>query len=63
MGFFKQPVSSMSDLIGPNVLIGANLGSHFSNKVLQYCDENVIRFLCLPPNLTHFCQPLDVAVF
>ena len=54
---------STSDLVGPIVLIGDNLGSHFSKKVLQYCDENEIRFLCLPPNSTHFCQPLDVAVF
>ena len=63
MWFFKQFVPSTSDLVGPIVLIGDNLGSHFSKKVLQYCDENEIRFLCLPPNSTHFCQPLDVAVF
>ena len=63
MWFFKQFVLSTSDLVGPIVLIGDNLGSHFSKKVLQYCDENEIRFLCLPPNSTHLCQPLDMAVF
>ena len=63
MWFFKQFVLSTSDLVGPIVLIGDNLGSHFSKKVLQYCDENEIRFLCLPPNSAHLCQPLDMAVF
>ena len=42
MWFFKQFVPSTSDLVGPIVLIGDNLGSHFSKKVLQYCDENKI---------------------
>lgn len=51
-----------SDLIGPIVLIGDNLGSHFSEKVLQYCHKNEIQFSCLPPNSTHLYQPLDVAV-
>ena len=63
MWFFKQFVPSTSNLVGPIVLIGDNLGSHFSKKVLQYCDKNKIQFLCLPPNSTHLCQPLDVAVF
>ena len=42
----------MSDMVGPIVLIGDNLRSYFSKKVLQYCDENEIQFLCLPPNST-----------
>ena len=32
----KQFVLSASNLVGPIVLIGDNLGSHFSVKVLQY---------------------------
>ena len=56
--FSKQFVPSTSDLVVPIVLIGDNLGSHFPIKVLQYCDENEIYFLCLPPNSTHLCQPL-----
>ena len=35
---------------GTFAVIGDNLGSH-------------IRFITLPINLTHFCQPFDVAVF
>ena len=48
---------------GPKVLIGDNLGSHFSPRVIELCIENGIRFMTLPPNSTHICQPLDVAVF
>ena len=44
------------------VLIGDNLGSHFSLEVINPCVENNI-FICLPPNTTHFCQPLRVAAF
>ena len=45
------------------VLIGDNLSSHFSNEVLDLCEKNNINFICMPPNATHFCQPLDVAYF
>ena len=45
------------------VLIGDNLSSHFSNEVLRECERNNISFVCLPPNSTHLCQPLDVAYF
>ena len=44
------------------VLIGDNLWSHFSNEVLDLCENN-INFICMPPNATHLCQPLDVAYF
>ena len=42
------------------VLIGDNLGLHFSTKV---CLEHGVIFICFPRNVTHLCQPLDVAVF
>lgn len=45
------------------MLIGDNLSSHFNENVLKLSKENDIRFVCLPPNATHLCQPLDVAFF
>ena len=45
------------------VLIGDNLSSHFSVRILQTCLDNNILFKCLPPHSTHICQPLDVALF
>lgn len=48
---------------GPVILIGDNLSSHISTTVLQLCEVNDIRFVCLPPNTTHISQPLDVAFF
>jgi hypothetical protein len=48
---------------GPKVLIGDNLSSHISQTVISLCQENNIRFTCLPPNTTHLTQPLDVAYF
>lgn len=48
---------------GPKVVIGDNLSSHFSVDVLRKCTENDIKFICLPANMTHLTQPLDVAVY
>lgn len=48
---------------GPKVIIGDNLGSHFSPDVLRLTEEHDIRFITLIPNSTHLLQPLDVAVF
>lgn len=45
------------------VLIGDNLASHFSERVITLARENNIAFVCLPKNSTHICQPLDVAFF
>lgn len=36
---------------------------HISVDVLNACDKNNIRFVCLPPNSTYLTQPLDVAFF
>ncbi|KAG5896931.1 hypothetical protein JTB14_030484 [Gonioctena quinquepunctata] len=46
---------------GPKVLIGDNLASHLSLKVINKCLANDINFILLPPNSTHICQPLDVS--
>ena len=48
---------------GPKVIIGDNLGCHFSCKVIETCLQKDIRFITLVPNTIHLCQPLDLAVF
>lgn len=48
---------------GRKILIGDNLSSHFSEKVLKTCGELNISFVCLPPKSTHLLQPLDVGFF
>lgn len=47
----------------PKAIIGDNLSSHISVNILKHCIENNIRFILLPPNSTHLCQPLDLAFF
>ena len=47
----------------PRVLIGDNVASHLSYRMIKSCLENNIRLVFLPPNATHLCQPLDVAYF
>ena len=47
---------------GKVTLIGDNLGAHFSKAMIDKCFEGNIFFIYLPPNATHLCQPLDVAV-
>ena len=53
----------LRELDGKKVLIGDNLNSHFSERVLKACDKFNIAFTCLYPNATHLLQPLDVAWF
>ena len=50
-------------LKGTKVMIGDNLSSHFSQPVIGKCIAMDIKFVCIPPNTTHLCQPLDVSVF
>lgn len=47
----------------PKAIIGNNLASHISLSVIDECKKYNIRFILLPPNNTHLCQPLDVAFF
>ena len=62
--FLKQFLPSICHHNGKDViLISDNLGSHFSTKVINACLEHGIIFICLPPNATHLCQPLNVVVF
>lgn len=48
---------------GRKLVVGDNLSSHFSERVLKSCQENDISFVCLPPKTTHLLQPLDVSFF
>jgi len=47
----------------PILLIGDNLASHFTERVLQLAAEHNIRFVCMPKNSTHVDQPLDVCFY
>lgn len=72
-GWFDMPIfedwfiscylPAIRHLDGPKVIIGDNLSSHLSLEVIKLCDANNVRFVLLPPNATHLCQPLDVAIF
>lgn len=48
---------------GPKVVLCDNLASHKAVEIIQMCEQNNIRFVLLPPNSTHLCQPLDVSYF
>ncbi|KAG8229392.1 hypothetical protein J437_LFUL000913 [Ladona fulva] len=48
---------------GKKVVVGDNLSSHLSLNVVKLCEENDIKFVCLPPNSSHLTQPLDIAYF
>lgn len=61
--FEYQALPILKKQDGKKLLIGDNLSSHLSIKVVQLCEENNIRFVALPPNSTHMTQPLDVAFF
>lgn len=37
--------------------------SHESLEALEFARQNDIEIFCLPPNMTHLIQPLDVSVF
>lgn len=61
--FRETALPYLRRLEGPKALIGDNLSSHFAPEVLRLCEQHDIRFICLPPNAIHLCQPLDVAFF
>lgn len=58
LSYFKQ-----FDSDAKKVLIGDNLSSHISPHIIEECNKNNIKFVLLPPNSTHYTQPLDVAFF
>lgn len=61
--FFTTLFPRLRKLSGKKVVIGDNLSSHISDKVLRACLANNVAFVALPPNATHLVQPLDVAYF
>ena len=61
--FFTVVVPWAKKLNRKKVIIGDNLSSHLSPQVVKACERENIAFVCLPPNSTHLCQPLDVAVY
>lgn len=50
-------------LPGKCLLILDGHASHCSLKCLNYCTDNEIELLCLPPHTTHVLQPLDRTLF
>jgi hypothetical protein len=48
---------------GNKVIIDDNLSSQFLSMSSKSASKMDIRFVCLPPNSTHICHPLDVSVF
>ncbi len=61
--FDHVPMPYFRRFEGAKILIGDNLCSHVSFKVIKKCIDNNIRFVLFVPNSTHLCQPLDVGVF
>lgn len=61
--FMTTLLPRLKKLPGVKVFIGDNLSSHINLEVLKTCEENNIRFVCLPPNATHLTQPLDVTYY
>ncbi|GBL88236.1 hypothetical protein AVEN_117816-1 [Araneus ventricosus] len=55
--FVKHSEPSAEDLI---LLIADNHTSHCSLPAVLFRRENHIRFLTLPPHVSHVLQPLDV---
>lgn len=47
----------------PIVLIVDNHASHISLDAVDFCRENAITLLSLPPHSTHRMQPLDISFF
>ena len=61
--FFQMMLPKLRKQKGKKVMIGDNLSSHLSERVIKACSENNISFICLLPNATHLLQPLDIAFF
>ena len=45
------------------MLIVDGHNSHVSSKIIEFCVQNGIELVCLPPHTTQHLQPLDVGLF
>ena len=61
--FLKMFVNYVCDRQKPILLTLDGHGSHLTYEAAQFCAENEIIMLCLPPNTSHALQPLDQGVF
>ena len=52
-----------NSLSGKVASIDDNLDLHFPKEVIDKCIMKDLAFIYLPPDATHLCQPLDIAVF
>lgn len=61
--FFRLLLPHARKKSGTKVVICDNLSSHVDEDVIKACRQYNIKFVFLPPNTTHWTQPLDVAFF
>lgn len=61
--FVMVTIPYLKKQTGKRILIGDNLASHLTAKVIRLRFENDIHLIFLPSNATHLTQPLDVAFF
>ena len=59
--FLKQVEYLLKD--GPVVLFVDGHHSHITLELINLAREYKVHLMCLPPNLTHILQPLDISVF
>ncbi|KAG5872192.1 hypothetical protein JTB14_026243 [Gonioctena quinquepunctata] len=55
--YFKVVIPYFRYRGGKMAIIGDDLASHLSTKIIEECESNDIMFIFLPPNSTHVCQP------
>ena len=49
--------------VRPILILLDEHSSHYNPNVIREAAENGVIFFCLPPNITHVAQPLDVTPF
>jgi hypothetical protein len=66
MAWLKQVFNPQTKDIARNwrrLLLVDRHSSHVNLEFINYCDQNRILLLILPPHITHRLQPLDVRLF
>ena len=49
--------------VRPILILLNGHSSHYNPNVIREAAENSVILFCLPPNITHVAQPLDVTPF